>query len=66
MKLALFDDTAFHRDHPKGTVSFNYLLMGDEPDWRTTATSSAARKRTSTCRGTATASNRSACPWWAT
>jgi hypothetical protein len=32
MKLALFDETAFHQDHPKGTVSFNYLLMGDEPD----------------------------------
>jgi tripartite-type tricarboxylate transporter receptor subunit TctC len=30
MKLALFDETAFHQDHPKGTVSFNYLLMGDE------------------------------------
>jgi hypothetical protein len=32
MKLALFDETAFHQDHPKGTVSFNYLLMGGEPD----------------------------------
>jgi hypothetical protein len=32
MKLALFDKTAFHQDHPKGTVSFNYLLLGDEPD----------------------------------
>jgi hypothetical protein len=32
MKLAVFDETAFHHDHPKGTVSFNYLLMGGEPD----------------------------------
>jgi hypothetical protein len=31
MKIAPFDDTAFHMDHPKGTVSFNYLLMGDDP-----------------------------------
>jgi hypothetical protein len=32
MKIAPFDETAFHLDHPKGTVSFNYLLMGGEPD----------------------------------
>ena len=31
MKIAPFDPTAFHQDHPAGTVSFNYLLMGDEP-----------------------------------
>jgi hypothetical protein len=29
MKIAPFDENAFHMDHPKGTVSFNYLLMGD-------------------------------------
>ena len=29
MKIAPFDETAFHQDHPAGTVSFNYLLMGD-------------------------------------
>jgi hypothetical protein len=31
MKIVPFDPTAFHQDHPAGTVSFNYLLMGDEP-----------------------------------
>ena len=31
MKIAPFDPTAFHQDHPAGTVSFNYLLMGDGP-----------------------------------
>jgi hypothetical protein len=32
MKVKPFDDTAFLQDHPKGTVSFNYLLMGGEPE----------------------------------
>lgn len=31
MQVVTFDERAFHRDHPKGTVSFNYLLMGNEP-----------------------------------
>jgi hypothetical protein len=31
MKVVPFDEGAFHRDHPQGTVSFNYLLMGGEP-----------------------------------
>jgi hypothetical protein len=31
MKVAPFDEAAFYRDHPKGTASFNYLLMGGEP-----------------------------------
>jgi len=31
MKIVPFDPSAFHQDHPAGTVSFNYLLMGDEP-----------------------------------
>jgi hypothetical protein len=32
MKIAPFDENAFHMDHPRGTVSFNYLLMGGEPE----------------------------------
>jgi hypothetical protein len=32
MKIAPFDADAFHMDHPRGTVSFNYLLMGGEPE----------------------------------
>jgi hypothetical protein len=32
MKIAPFDESAFHMDHPRGTVSFNYLLMGGEPE----------------------------------
>jgi hypothetical protein len=32
MKIAPYDETAFHMDHPRGTVAFNYLLMGGEPD----------------------------------
>jgi hypothetical protein len=32
MKVKPFDDTAFLRDHPQGTVSFNYLLMGGDPE----------------------------------
>ena len=32
MKIAPYDENAFHMDHPLGTVSFNYLLMGGEPD----------------------------------
>lgn len=29
MKIAPFDPNAYKMDHPKGTVAFNYLLMGD-------------------------------------
>ena len=29
MKIAPYDESAFSMDHPQGTVSFNYLLMGD-------------------------------------
>ncbi|MDX6348968.1 MAG: hypothetical protein QOF84_3758 [Streptomyces sp.] len=29
MKIAPYDENAFRMDHPRGTVSFNYLLMGD-------------------------------------
>jgi hypothetical protein len=32
MKIAPFDESGFHMDHPRGTVSFNYLLMGGEPE----------------------------------
>jgi hypothetical protein len=32
MKVVPFDENAFHMDHPRGTVSFNYLLMGGEPE----------------------------------
>jgi hypothetical protein len=32
MKLAPFNATAFHKDHPAGTVSFNYLLISGEPE----------------------------------
>jgi hypothetical protein len=32
MKVAPFDESAFKLDHPRGTVSFNYLLMGGEPE----------------------------------
>jgi hypothetical protein len=32
MKVAPFDENAFHLDHPRGTVAFNYLLMGGEPE----------------------------------
>jgi hypothetical protein len=32
MKIAPFDENAFHMDHPRGTVAFNYLLMGGEPE----------------------------------
>jgi hypothetical protein len=32
MKVAPYDESAFHQDHPRGTVSFNYLLMGGEPE----------------------------------
>jgi hypothetical protein len=32
MKVALYDESAFHQDHPRGAVSFNYLLMGGEPE----------------------------------
>jgi len=29
MKVVPFDEDGFHMDHPRGTVAFNYLLMGD-------------------------------------
>jgi hypothetical protein len=29
MRIAPFDENAFKMDHPRGGVSFNYLLMGD-------------------------------------
>ncbi|MEW1864391.1 hypothetical protein AB0399_29165 [Streptomyces sp. NPDC088194] len=29
MKIAPYDENAYKMDHPRGTVSFNYLLMGD-------------------------------------
>jgi hypothetical protein len=32
MKVVTFDENAFLMDHPRGTVSFNYLLMGGEPE----------------------------------
>jgi hypothetical protein len=32
MKVVPFDENAFHMDHPRGGVAFNYLLMGGEPD----------------------------------
>jgi hypothetical protein len=32
MKVVPFDDTAWHMDHPKGTVAFNYLLKGNDAD----------------------------------
>ena len=32
MRVAPFDKDAFKMDHPRGTVSFNYLLMGGEPE----------------------------------
>jgi hypothetical protein len=30
MKVVPFDENGFHMDHPRGTVAFNYLLMGDQ------------------------------------
>lgn len=32
MKVVPFDENGFKLDHPRGTVSFNYLLMGGEPE----------------------------------
>lgn len=32
MKVAPFDQNGFRMDHPRGTVAFNYLLMGGEPE----------------------------------
>jgi hypothetical protein len=32
MKIEPFDPDGFKMDHPRGTVSFNYLLMGGEPE----------------------------------
>jgi hypothetical protein len=32
MKVAPYDENAYKMDHPRGTVAFNYLLMGGEPE----------------------------------
>ncbi|GAA3643158.1 hypothetical protein GCM10022224_001930 [Nonomuraea antimicrobica] len=32
MKITPYDENGFRMDHPRGTVSFNYLLMGGEPE----------------------------------
>jgi hypothetical protein len=32
MKINPYDENAYKLDHPRGTVSFNYLLMGGEPE----------------------------------
>jgi hypothetical protein len=32
MKIAPYDEDGYHLDHPRGTVAFNYLLMGGEPE----------------------------------
>jgi hypothetical protein len=32
MKINPYDEDGYHLDHPQGTVAFNYLLMGGEPD----------------------------------
>jgi hypothetical protein len=32
MKVEPYDENGYHMDHPRGTVSFNYLLMGGEPE----------------------------------
>jgi hypothetical protein len=32
MKIAPYDENAYKMDHPRGTVAFNYLLMGGEPE----------------------------------
>jgi hypothetical protein len=32
MKIEPYDENAYKMDHPRGTVSFNYLLMGGEPE----------------------------------
>ncbi|HEX3785854.1 MAG TPA: hypothetical protein VHX38_39900 [Pseudonocardiaceae bacterium] len=32
MKIEPYDENAYKMDHPRGTVAFNYLLMGGEPD----------------------------------
>ena len=32
MRIAPYDENAFKMDHPRGTVAFNYLLMGGEPE----------------------------------
>jgi hypothetical protein len=31
MKIAPYDENGFKLDHPRGTVAFNYLMMGGEP-----------------------------------
>jgi hypothetical protein len=32
MRIAPYDENGFHMDHPRGTVAFNYVLMGGEPE----------------------------------
>jgi hypothetical protein len=32
MKITPYDEDGYHLDHPRGTVAFNYLLMGGEPE----------------------------------
>jgi len=32
MKIEPYDENAYKMDHPRGTVAFNYLLMGGEPE----------------------------------
>jgi hypothetical protein len=32
MKITPYDENAYKMDHPRGTVAFNYLLMGGEPE----------------------------------
>jgi hypothetical protein len=32
VKVAPYDENGYHMDHPRGTVAFNYLLMGGEPE----------------------------------
>src|ERR1700739_406924 len=34
MKVVPFDENAFKMDHPRGTVSFNYILGRQEADFR--------------------------------
>ncbi|MFF3573930.1 hypothetical protein [Nocardia jiangxiensis] len=32
MKVVPYDESAYHMDHPMGTVAFNYLLSGDDSE----------------------------------
>jgi hypothetical protein len=34
MKITVYDENAFSMDHPRGTVSFNCLLLGDRSNAR--------------------------------